>query len=237
MESGKRKSSEKIVDKEDLIMMVKERSCLWDRSSMAYRDRAVRDRAWNEIYRMVEPDYDKFSEEMKNLIGLQITKKWYNIRDSYVKSKKLQRLRQKPYLHSKLLGFLDNSFKNLDDSVVYEKDENEEQWLEDVLIVEDEMDLEHETKRSKLNDADESKESTVASAEHNIVNVLANLINREDDEDRAFFTSIMPAVKKLSEDSKFEFRIRMINTLKKLLRQERCSETMKFKVLDEDDVD
>lgn len=166
--------------------------------------------------------------------GNIITRKWYNVRDSYVKSRKPGVRR--PYVYAEELTFLDPIYlgegnrKSLTDKSFMEErmdndddgdNDNSHNWLQEVFVDIDEG-AHAQTpggapKRAKL-EYGSSKEDS----EENIITVLANLIQKEEDEDRSFFKSITPSVKKLSESSKFEFRIqvmKLINSLKMRDRQ------------------
>lgn len=71
--------------------------------------------------------------------------------------------------------------------------------------------------------------------EEDIVAVLSNLIQKEEDEDRAFFKSITPSVKKLSEDSKFEFRIQVMKLIKTLRANDKNKVNLKTEKISNDD--
>lgn len=86
-----------------------------------------------------------------------------------------------------------------------------EVWLNENFIDVDASAQEPATKKPKPDYSCflEGENDTVAS-------ILSKMINREEDEDRAFFTSIMPTVKALSDNAKLEFRIEVMQLLKKL---------------------
>lgn len=138
---------------------------------------------------------------------------------------------RRPYLYAEELSFLDPIYLGgsdrksiIDKSFMEERIDNDDEvdhdnshnWLQEVFV-----DIDEGTdtpaagcpaKRPKLEYGNSKEES-----EENIITVLANLIQKEEDEDRSFFKSITPSVKKLSESSKFEFRIqvmKLINSLK-----------------------
>ncbi|CAB3255003.1 unnamed protein product [Arctia plantaginis] len=214
----------------DLIEMVRVRRCLWDRKFLEYRDKAAKDRAWDEIYKKFEPNFDSFNQAKKSFIGNTITSKWHNARDSYVKSRK-GGSRNKPYLYSEELSFLEetlnvkknNKSYNSVEEVDEAENEESQNWINEVFVDIDESATENENtaKRRKIeydvNTSQSPKETPKEDCDDNIVSVLVNLIQKEEDEDRAFFKSITPSVKTLSESSKFEFRIqvmKLINSLK-----------------------
>lgn len=138
---------------------------------------------------------------------------------------------RRPYVYAEELTFLDPIYLGegsrksiIDKSFIEERmdnddeadNENSHNWLQEVFVdIDESADTQAPVcppKRPKL-EYGSSKEET----EENIITVLANLIQKEEDEDRSFFKSITPSVKKLSESSKFEFRIqvmKLINSLK-----------------------
>lgn len=131
----------------------------------------------------------------------------------------------RPYLYSDALTFLDPIYfgencKNEDRSYNEERSnedeaESSENWLNEVFIdVDESMPEENPNKRPKMEYAKPKED--LDDAESNIVNVLANLIQKEEDDDRAFFKSITPSVKMLSPDAKLEFRIQVMKLLKSL---------------------
>lgn len=222
------KFTKKAIPPRLLIEMVRERRCLWDRACPSYRDKTAKERAWHDIYIVFEPNFDSLNLARKNFVGSTITRKWHNARDSYVKSRK-PGMRNKPYLYSEDLKFLDETLsprKNRKESNFIEEDTEQDgtqTWINEVFVDIEETATENgiAAKKPKIEYdvgfADSPKEVTKEDSEENIVSVLINLIQKEEDEDRAFFKSITPAVKTLSENSKFEFRIqvmKLINTLK-----------------------
>ncbi|XP_053621017.1 uncharacterized protein LOC128681259 isoform X2 [Plodia interpunctella] len=229
-----------MVETRYLIDAVHRRKCLWDRSDVEYRDRLVKDRAWKEIYKEMEPNYFSLKPAMRHEFGMQITKKWYNVRDSYVKSKRNSRS-SRPYIYTDQLGFLDSVYfpdgnVSKQESFIEDKISNDdeaetsENWINEVFIDVDE-DV-SEAKRSRLdytNVKDEIDDSGV-----NVVNVLANLIQREDDEDRAFFKSITPSVKMLSHGAKLEFRIQMLKLIRMLKMKDKKGQLDKRRLKDSD---
>ncbi|XP_030020503.2 uncharacterized protein LOC115440371 [Manduca sexta] len=215
-----------------LINMVRERSCLWDRTALEYKNRLLRDRGWQEICVEFEPNYESMSSREKHQVGNFLSKKWCNLRDSYVKSKKPVRSDKRPYMYSEEMKFLDDtlfidpatgkkrireeerqSTEEVDDDV-----EEHEGWIDEVFVDSEIIDESHiSAKRSKL----EHEYSKGINDTDNLVSFLENFMQREDDEDFAFFKSIAPAVKRLSENSKLEFRILVMKLLKNLKMRDR----------------
>lgn len=149
-----------------------------------------------------------------------------------MKSRKTLRPRNRPYLYAEVMKFLDSTGLNesratkktqkIFDDLEEEDNDTEEpvNWIADVFNDTDNVDTsEQPLKRLKLEYNQEPKDST--DINDTIVQVLANILQKEEDEDRAFFKSITPAVKKLSDHSKFEFRIQVMKLLNGLKMRER----------------
>ncbi|KAL4704200.1 hypothetical protein ACJJTC_015291 [Scirpophaga incertulas] len=230
-ESMKRKKLSRAIATDVLIDLVRQKECLWDRTNPGYRDKLEKEAAWAEIYRELEPGFDNMSEDMRNLLAAYITKKWYNVRDSYAKFLRGQDLRNKPYLYAKHLTFLEPIYfdKRADESKSEEKSDAEEQWFDKVFLVDGNETIEPEPEAKKRKGNDQTAQYRVERIEHNegVVNLLTTLLNKYDDEDKAFFRSIMPTVKKLSDDNKFEFRINVMNMLQSFLKKENTSISFK----------
>ncbi|OWR45442.1 dihydrouridine synthase domain containing protein [Danaus plexippus plexippus] len=208
-----------LISTESLIGLIKEKPCLWDKTDVGYRYRPTREQAWVEIYKKVYPDYDKLKKNMKVKIGQQISKKWFNVRDAYVKS--IKDSFRKPYLHSEMLSFINpfivggtqNESVFLDEP--YEGEESDHWMQEDSFVSIEEEPIE---KKPKIETQKVEVEINPTSDSENFVSVLTKLLSREEDEDRAFFTSITPVVKTLSVHAKLEFKadvIKLLNEAKK----------------------
>ncbi|XP_048000088.1 uncharacterized protein LOC125237152 [Leguminivora glycinivorella] len=211
-----------------LIQLVQARPCLWDRNAPDYKDRLARDRAWAQIFEDLAPQYKQANATAKHDLGITIMKKWYNIRDSYVKSLKPDYLgrRNRPYIHAELLRFLDDCYlekintsfpaapkRNPED---YDEIETEQQDAEETEPWDQKVFVTLEEDPPQKRPRTEYPEIENRTNEDDIIAVLSNLIQREEDEDRSFFKSITPSVKKLSENSKIEFRIEVLKLIKKL---------------------
>lgn len=159
-----------------------------------------------------------------------LTHRWYNVRDAYVKCRKRKVFNKpkKPYIYSDLLSFLDSIHKLPPDNTT-EYSEDLEYLTEDKINEtpfegnhEDEITIDEQVINEEYLDTylDES-EATPAKRrndplDENVISILAHLLEKEDDEDRAFFKSIIPSVKALNRDAKIEFRIQVMKLLKNL---------------------
>ncbi|XP_066250414.1 uncharacterized protein [Euwallacea similis] len=98
-----------------LIALVEARPVLWDKTIHTYKNKAQTKASWEEICRELFDDYDTLSDQNKAEYSKLVTKKWWNIRDGYVRT--LRREREsiagvsegKKYVYSNRLQFLSKS--------------------------------------------------------------------------------------------------------------------------------
>ncbi|CAK1595192.1 unnamed protein product [Parnassius mnemosyne] len=99
-----------------------------------------------------------------------------------------------------------------------DSDENMGHFQEEVLLEVGDDIFEIGTNRLESQNFLESKGNNSRTVEQNrTLQILGNLIEKEEDEDRSFFKAVLSSVKSLSEDLKLEFRIsvlKLIQTLK-----------------------
>ncbi|CAH2062036.1 unnamed protein product, partial [Iphiclides podalirius] len=231
--------SNKDIKTVELIKAIQEQPCLWNRMSEEYRDRYKRDEAWQKVYTKLNPDYMELKNSEQIDIGVQITKKWYNIRDSYAKRKRS--VKSKPYLYSDLLSFMDihyigesgstsntNSEQKAaeDSNSAEDTEESLQAYPEEIYIDIDEDECGTPAKLSRT-----ERESTAKTEEHQqddkLIKVLESLAERETDEDRSFFAAVLSSVSSLSEDSKLEFRINVLQLIQTLKKKDKAKDAMK----------
>ncbi|KAF5305726.1 hypothetical protein FQR65_LT07622 [Abscondita terminalis] len=78
-------------DIEFLISLVETKPVLWDKTIIEYKDKTLTKNAWTEIYEELNSGYGELSDSQKSEFGRNVTKKWWNIRDGFIKSRKRQR--------------------------------------------------------------------------------------------------------------------------------------------------
>nr|XP_034836970.1 uncharacterized protein LOC117993294 isoform X3 [Maniola hyperantus] len=185
-----------------LIHAVKDRPCLWDKTAEIYKDRAERRAAWEEVFSLLEENYEELSSEQKRVTGEQILNKWTNIRDTFVKTLKRSRMgrpRRKYLLydHVKFLIKVINTEEDFnvelstDDNSAYMKTERESpQEIPTTSTRKRSKKLnycEEEPKRSKEYDKYEKMEADFAEIDECNDPRIMN-------EDEAFFASLLPSV-------------------------------------------
>ncbi|CAH2226727.1 jg2707 [Pararge aegeria aegeria] len=143
---------------------------------------------------------------------------------------------KRPYIYTNFLRFLDPVLneKNIENQTVFLDEQSfedqNETWLPPSFV-----DMEEApSKKPKLDATAKDYLEITESDNDNLVSILARLVNREDDEDRAFFTSIVPSVKSLTENAKLEFKIQVMKLLKEIKMKDKSGAFIKLRDSDSD---
>lgn len=151
-----------------------------------------------------------------------ITTKWQNIRDAFIRSLK-NRSGQgytKKYIYSDQLKFLlkivqkDDTESSINESELFKKVDDIEKNIENDI-------------ESLSNEIMQSPEHSKSTIKKNKRQLLDDALDREilkslkatptpPDEDESFFNSVLPSIKKMSEDEKFDFRIGVLNLIQSI---------------------
>ncbi|RVE53523.1 hypothetical protein evm_001893 [Chilo suppressalis] len=137
----------------ELIHAVRDRPCLWDKTLEVYKDRFERRKAWEEIFSVIDEEYESMSNEERRLTGENVLNKWTNIRDTFVKSlrPKMGKPRRKYILHDHLQFLLKGQ-----ENVQYEEQEDEVTYLKEENASEEETVPRKRSKRIERSDDDDS---------------------------------------------------------------------------------
>ncbi|KAF8792543.1 hypothetical protein HNY73_004127 [Argiope bruennichi] len=95
------------IDTEFLIALVQERPILWDKIGGIYRDRHATRKAWKEICILLKDDFQTSDVKEKYAFRIEVTRRWYNIRDAFAKfCKKDRELKKSGTRVSKLKKYI-----------------------------------------------------------------------------------------------------------------------------------
>jgi hypothetical protein len=150
-------------------------------------------------------------------VGGLITAKWQNIRDSFVKSlkKKSGQSANKKYLYHDNLLFLlkivqkDDTQSSIDES----QDVNE--------LPEEEAETPVDESTSGTIPKITSNPRKKARLQNSIDREILDALNKPPDEDEAFFISITPAVRKMSDEDKLDFKMQVLQVIKNINNKNR----------------
>ncbi|CAG9791257.1 unnamed protein product [Diatraea saccharalis] len=193
------------IDTEHFLSEVQKYPVLWDINSEDYRYLKRRQRAWSKIASVFIDRFDDIPNSEKTIFYKKLHDKWRNIRDSYVKSKRSNS--KKNYMYAAQLIFLDEIYKNDDTSNNIKSIKKEKREFDDSNDAWPSDDSNLESKKKKT-EGIEFVDS--------FPDMTCNTIFTEEDEDRSFFSSLLPAVRQFSVDQKLEFRSEVISIIKKI---------------------
>ncbi|KAK9688508.1 BESS motif [Popillia japonica] len=210
-----------------LIELVESKPCLWDKTADCFKDKIEKQKAWKEVYTFLEDFSQKEKKEQQKIVSNSsetITGKWQNIHDSFVKSlkKKSGQAAKKKYLYHDNLTFLlkvvqsDDTESSIDDS-------QHEQHSQINAPQDDKVEVEIEV-QAQRNVAAKPKERSETTKkprlQEEVDQRILRALEHPPDEDEAFFISITPSVRKMSEEDKLEFRMNVLQLIRDINRRQ-----------------
>lgn len=57
------------LDIDYLITLIQEREIIWDKSNVDFKNKNLKTKAWEDISKVLFPDYENFTAERKNKVG------------------------------------------------------------------------------------------------------------------------------------------------------------------------
>ncbi|XP_045779753.1 uncharacterized protein LOC123877244 isoform X2 [Maniola jurtina] len=184
-----------------LIHAVRDRPCLWDKTAEVYKDRAERRAAWEQVFSLLEENYEELSSEQKRVTGEQILNKWTNIRDTFVKTLKRSRMGRprRKYLLYDHVKFLIKVTNTEDDFNVELSTDDNSAYMKTERESPKEIPTTSTRKRSrKSNYSDEEPRRSKEYDKYEKMEDFAEIDECNDprimNEDEAFFASLLPSV-------------------------------------------
>ncbi|XP_053681649.1 uncharacterized protein LOC128732425 [Sabethes cyaneus] len=188
------------IDIERLIALVFARRQIWDKSVKHYRNRELLEKHWQDI-----------SNELGCAKPYPVKKKWKSLRDSFYKELKSIPREEWPYLdgsayemygawpHFASMLFLRNSIKP--------RTSSGDPSYGDIERLEDSDHCE-ESKPVRVSSYDQAELAELPEIDDYMEDEHTSV---SDDEDEAFFRSLLPHVRKLEPEAKLAFRIELQN--------------------------
>ncbi|KDR17414.1 uncharacterized protein LOC110831754 [Zootermopsis nevadensis] len=221
-------------DVEHFIRNVRDRPSIWDSSSQEYSDRLKKHACWLEICRIHYADFDEMVEKKRRDIGLELQKKWKNLRLAFVREvSKLKMLKsgngsekRTKYPYYDMLSFLlpvvsnKQTISNINQSLQRSKNDGQLQPQNSASS----SHVPSGVKRSKktkdtvenICDVRNRSLSQKAKAEKKIFDMEAKLQEElTDDEDKHFLLSLLSHVKKVPDDLKLQMRTEVMQVVMK----------------------
>lgn len=205
------------VDAEMLISEIERRPCLWDIRTPEYSHKAKKQRAWCEVSNALATNYDRATFQERREIEQELIRKWKGIRSSF--SRELQKRKTMPagspaaaqrkaYVYFDQLQFLLPIATNKRSATLPETEG-------DFCSVE----LEEMTTMEELRRGDPSKKR-MKKEEGPFIESVTSMSSMDkghekEDEDRYFFLSLIPEVKKVDADRRMDCKLEIMSVIRR----------------------
>ncbi|XP_058822486.1 uncharacterized protein LOC131684030 [Topomyia yanbarensis] len=191
------------IDIKLLIDEVRKRQSLWDTSGDEHSKLPEQARQWEDLCIAMIPDFNQLNPSDKLHIGLEMQKKWTNIRMYLKRSLKDRGKRTRPYIYEKNLSFLNLTTKQssrLARNDAIDSDSKDDDQCSDASL-------------DGIGMATQAGRSSNLSSETKFVSQKeSNTGDKNDDID--FFRSLLPLIEPLPLRRKLRFRM---EAMKKVL--------------------
>ncbi|PNF13628.1 hypothetical protein B7P43_G17392 [Cryptotermes secundus] len=223
------------IDTEVLISEVQSRPMLWNPGKEDYKNRDLRNKAWEEICSNIIPTFDEADDNLKKKLVEKVRSRWKSSRDSYMKAKgkvKVLKSGSAPckairYIYYEQMQFLDKiqqrstisnfeqAAEDEDISEVFHNSETNEDDIRD-----DDSDAQDAARRKFTESVKnrEKKKQKLDDFGENLLALLKSSKETEEDADRAFLLSLLPHVRGFDEDQKLDFQSGVLQLITKIKR-------------------
>ncbi|XP_071051204.1 uncharacterized protein [Onthophagus taurus] len=205
------------IDIEVLISLVEAQTVLWDKTIEKYKNKVLTKNAWKGVCCALDSTFNDMNDNEKNKFGKDVLKRWSNIRDSYMKSKKKLKdatksgagaLHLKKYVYNDQLKFLDkvSEERSTENSLPHEKDSSEQNEE-----TEPPFKIPGYDNRSKI-----IKKTKIDPVEEKMLQILGH--SEEENRHLSFFKCIIPSLSSFDDDDVIRLQmgvLQLISTIKK----------------------
>uniref|UniRef100_A0A8C5Q3T1 Uncharacterized protein n=1 Tax=Leptobrachium leishanense TaxID=445787 RepID=A0A8C5Q3T1_9ANUR len=225
-----------VLDVELLISAVEQYPALWDTADNDYKEKNKKSYAWIQVSKRLFEDFETHSEEQQKLIIQDVMSKWRTVRDNYVRNLKkrgelsksgLGAKKVRLYIYGEQLSFLKKCLepRAQTSSIDSEPDpfEQSQDYDGNGGEAEHESEVHIETVIPMDKPAPSRKKKSTDVELALLEFMQAHKPQRsiiEDDDDLAFFYSLLPTVKSLTADEKFTFRLQTMQLLQNIKQAE-----------------
>ncbi|XP_030757083.1 uncharacterized protein LOC115882954 [Sitophilus oryzae] len=214
------------LESEKVIAEIRKRPVLYDSNMIHYCNRSLRKELWAEVCQEVVEDWDKLSKSAKRSKMEGVQQKWKNLKDSYRREIKKQKLskegiikKKRKYLYSDQLNFMLPFINNKtvsqtpsDDGKTEDTEEHKIELTEHSVGASNE---EYNVSGTEFNNYVDVKE------ENNFDDVMPQVFidqGADDiDEDKFFLLSLLPSFRKLTPQQKMQIKMEFLQSLNKTM--------------------
>ncbi|KAL0901936.1 hypothetical protein ABMA27_007081 [Loxostege sticticalis] len=206
-------------DVPQLIVEVQNRPPLYDTSILEYHDRNLKKRLWREICRELYSGtvWDGLKPNEQSKIEKEVQNRWNSLRgcfrrDIREKNSSDGGKKKRKYIYfDSLLFLLPFTEGTKDDSSVEE--ENDDQAVKKEIITEKPLEKRPKMKHIKKKEIDEGNTDIEETNQIWLPSIEVNKSDEKDDDDEAFFRSLLPTMKQFTQDQKLMLRIELMKTI------------------------
>ncbi|KAL4703258.1 hypothetical protein ACJJTC_018023 [Scirpophaga incertulas] len=232
------------VDVDKLIESVKHNPMLWDRTEETYSNKMLREKVWRKICLQQNAAYDKMDETEKYAYVKLVTKKWNQLRDSWIRDAKRRKERAqngsllslpKRYKYYKELLFLKKVISNNSDTndTSVKLEGREEDDGDDEITANEEYVSEESNDETITNDDFEvkrnpAKELRVRESTDPLTftndfqhEEIVPTYNAHTEPHLHFFKGLLPITATLNVDETLEFQSGVLSLLQRIKKQRR----------------
>ncbi|XP_033609089.1 uncharacterized protein LOC111868852 isoform X2 [Cryptotermes secundus] len=224
------------IDTEVLISEVQSTPMLWNPGKEDYKNRGLRNKAWEEICSSIIPIFDEADDNLKKKLVEKVRSRWKSSRDSYMKAKgKAKVLKSgsppcKPikYVYYEQIHFLDkvqqrSTISNFETQAV--EDENISEVFDDNREINEDNDIHDDASvaqdaaRREFSESvkiTEKKKQKLDDLGENLLALLKSSKETEEDSDRSFLLSLLPHVRGFDEEQKLIFQSGVLQMIMKI---------------------
>eukprot|EP00102_Acyrthosiphon_pisum_P027178 XP_016664388.1 PREDICTED: uncharacterized protein LOC107885292 [Acyrthosiphon pisum] len=182
------------------------------------------------------PVIDETQDLDDNITVDDLQKKWKNVKDYYKKEKKelasgSAATKKKKNVYFEMLGFLDTTIERrsttsnvIDNKSIIENLQDVQHNIDKETIESDPLENEVLPKSKTII---QPRKQKMTDFQKSVVEVLSkrkiNNDNEDFDEDKLFLLSLLPTLKKMPSDKKFDFKIQIMQMLKNINSQANCN--------------
>ncbi|XP_005112792.1 uncharacterized protein LOC101858236 [Aplysia californica] len=222
---------------ENIICAVESKPCLYNKADVDYNNRDVKANAWTEICETIVPGWKGMSDLHRKLKGKEVQQRWTNLRHCFQRELREQKKtlpgpaakRRRKYIYYDRLLFLLPTLEQRETTVSNgQPDEDKDEIAEPTETTELPGDVAKEPlapitsaacdcntapKTSKKRKRYSSDSGT--SCEQKLLDILRERVHKteEIDEDKLFLLSFLPAMRRMSSETKFEAKMEILRIM------------------------
>ncbi|XP_067012794.2 uncharacterized protein [Anabrus simplex] len=223
------------VEGEKIIAEVRKHPEIWNLKCEDHQDKHKRQEAWRKICQVIIEDFDRRPEEERIEIGKKLTCRWRSIKDNYTRILRKKQSGEispdgKEYVYARHLSFLDPvtrpGMRHWKPATARRRTTTSKRRLRPIRIKRSPakqrtQDFETvfvnsaETVASYIEeDATPVQVTELAESAEDQNTVSVNTATHPDDS--SFFDSLLPIIRNFNVDQKLEFRIEVLNLVRKI---------------------